>query len=90
MLELKPSTSRRTTLLEAIAVNREEAPHSNFLAWLLGSQGPLTDFWLLKAVLHCAAPSMEWPGFPHSVLSEVALESERPPVSVHSKRLSRA
>jgi hypothetical protein len=77
LLAISPSQLRRTTLLEALEMTRSEVPQSLFLAWLLGPQGPLTDCWLLKAILELAAPSTTWPGTPQSVLSEVAVDSER-------------
>jgi hypothetical protein len=47
---------RKSTLFEAIHVLDLEAPHSDFLAWLLDPLGPLSENWLLRAILEQIAP----------------------------------
>jgi hypothetical protein len=52
--------SRPTTLFEALGVLNLEAPHSDFLAWLLDGRGPLEGNWLLKRIMQLVAPEIPW------------------------------
>ena len=70
--------SRRLTLLEAFKLSRVELPQSLYFAWLLGSRGPVVDYWLLKHFFKTFLPDQPWPGVPPSVLPEFGVESERP------------
>ena len=67
---------RKSTLFEAIHVLDLECPHSDFLAWLLDPLGPLTDNWLLKAILAYAAPVQPWEDGP-TVYREFEIDTGR-------------
>lgn len=67
LLELAPrfpARKRKLTLFESIDVLNLENPHSDFIAWLLDDSGPLTDCWLLRALLARVAAEGEWSGAP--------------------------
>jgi len=73
---------RKTTLFEAMHVLDLEAPHSDFLAWLIDPSGPLSGNWLLKALLERVAPEQVYEDDP-TVEREVAIENGRVDILVN-------
>jgi len=67
---------RKSTLFEAMNVLDLEAPHSDFLAWLLDPLGPLSSNWLLRGLLDRIAPEQSWDVDP-TVEREVPVDEGR-------------
>lgn len=76
-----PSEAR--SIFSALGLQDNEEPYSDFLAWLLAPRGPLTDGWLLDAVLtkftaleHLAGET------PDKVVREHSTEHGRPDIVI--------